>query len=220
MNKDQSISQQDSTQNVQQAVKPSGNKKGADGLTDTQRLFLTEYLKDGNATKAAIRAGYSADTAGSQGSRLLKNERIQQAIQQAQQEVLEAVKHETGITLERTLREIARLAFFDPRKLFDTDGTPVAIPDLPEEVAAAIAGLDVLEEYDGTGKDRIFVGYTKKYKLADKKAALDMLMKHLGGYKEDNKQGGEAAAGTLAAFLQTMRGSGLKVVKDVARDDE
>jgi len=220
MNKDQSISQQDSTETAQLAVKPSGNKKGADGLTDTQRLFLTEYLKDGNATKAAIRAGYSADTAGSQGSRLLKNERIQQAIQQAQQEVLEAVKHETGITLERTLREIARLAFFDPRQLFAADGNPLSIQELSDDTAAAVAGLDVTEEFAGTGKDRTFVGYTKKYKLADKKAALDMLMKHLGGYGEDNGQQGKAAAGTLAGLLQSMRGSGLKVVKKVDLADE
>ena len=31
-----------------------------DGLTAQQRLFVAEYLKDGNATQAAIRAGYAA----------------------------------------------------------------------------------------------------------------------------------------------------------------
>ncbi|HAU6382977.1 TPA: terminase small subunit, partial [Klebsiella oxytoca] len=34
-----------------------------DGLTVQQRLFVAEYLKDNNATQAAIRAGYSKKTA-------------------------------------------------------------------------------------------------------------------------------------------------------------
>lgn len=37
-------------------------------LTDKQELFAREYLKDLNATQAAIRAGYSAKTARSVGS--------------------------------------------------------------------------------------------------------------------------------------------------------
>lgn len=42
-----------------------------DGLTDQQRSFVAEYLKDNNATQAAIRAGYSKKTANEQGARLL-----------------------------------------------------------------------------------------------------------------------------------------------------
>lgn len=45
-----------------------------------QSLFVEEYLKDLNATQAAIRAGYSAKTAESQGSRLLTNVKIKKAI--------------------------------------------------------------------------------------------------------------------------------------------
>lgn len=45
------------------------NKK----LTDKQRAFVLEYLKDKNATQAAIRAGYSPKTAQEQSSRLLSN---------------------------------------------------------------------------------------------------------------------------------------------------
>ncbi|MCW1975891.1 UNVERIFIED_ORG: phage terminase small subunit [Pantoea agglomerans] len=33
-----------------------------DLLTSQQRLFIAEYLKDSNATQAAIRAGYSERT--------------------------------------------------------------------------------------------------------------------------------------------------------------
>ena len=53
-----------------------------DGLTAQQRSFVAEYLKDNNATQAAIRAGYSKKTAYSIGQRLLKKVEIAQAIAQ------------------------------------------------------------------------------------------------------------------------------------------
>ena len=54
-----------------------------DGLTVQQRRFVEAYQgkAHGNATKAAILAGYSKKTAGSQGQRLLKNVEIAKAIQ-------------------------------------------------------------------------------------------------------------------------------------------
>ena len=49
-------------------------------LNDRQGLFVSEYIKDMNATQAAIRAGYSKKTAYSQGQRLLKNVEIKKAV--------------------------------------------------------------------------------------------------------------------------------------------
>lgn len=42
-------------------------------MNDKKQAFTEEYLKDCNATQAAIRAGYSPHTAKQQGSRLLTN---------------------------------------------------------------------------------------------------------------------------------------------------
>ncbi len=50
-------------------------------LTKKQELFCKEYLCDLNATQAAIRAGYSEDTAGSIGHENLKKLEIQEEIQ-------------------------------------------------------------------------------------------------------------------------------------------
>lgn len=49
-------------------------------MTPKQKKFCAEYLIDLNATKAAIRAGYSAKTAYSIGQRLLKDVEIQNRI--------------------------------------------------------------------------------------------------------------------------------------------
>ena len=52
-------------------------------LTPRQAAFVAEYVKDENATQAAIRAGYSEATAYSQGSRLLKSVEVKQALDAA-----------------------------------------------------------------------------------------------------------------------------------------
>lgn len=53
-------------------------------LTAKQEAFVREYLIDLNATQAAIRAGYSAETAYSQGQRLLKHVEVASAISKGQ----------------------------------------------------------------------------------------------------------------------------------------
>ena len=57
-----------------------------------QERFIAEYAIDLNATRAAIRAGYSPKTAGSQGQRLLKNVDIATAIAVAQTFLAERVE--------------------------------------------------------------------------------------------------------------------------------
>lgn len=94
------------------------------------------------------------------------------------------------ITADRVLQELARIAFFDPRRLLNADGSPKPINELDDDTAAAVAGLDVLEEYEGSGQDRVFVGYTKKFKIADKNTALTNAMRHLGMLKDKTELSG------------------------------
>ncbi|MCV2218889.1 terminase small subunit [Thauera sp. Sel9] len=155
-----------------------------DRMTPRQARFVDEYLIDLNATQAAIRAGYSPRTATQQGERLLRNVEVCGAIEEGRK----ARQKRTGISQDDTLRELARVAFFDPRRLFNADGSPKGIHDLDDDTAAAVAGIEVLEQFEGSGKDRVFVGYLKKYKIADKNSALEKLMKHLGLYEKDNSQ--------------------------------
>ena len=51
-------------------------------MNEKQKRFCEEYLIDCNATQAAIRAGYSEKTAGSQAFDLLKKPEIQNYIQE------------------------------------------------------------------------------------------------------------------------------------------
>ena len=81
--------------------------------------LVAEYLIDLNATRAAEMAGYSPKTAYSQGQRLLKNVEVQRAIQAAMDKRADKLE----ITADRVLQEIAKLAFLDPRKFFEDDGS-------------------------------------------------------------------------------------------------
>jgi phage terminase small subunit len=138
-------------------------------LTDKQARFVAQYVIDLNAKQAAIRAGYSAKTAMEQGYRLLRNAQVQAAIEAKNAKHLEKL----DVTAERVLQERARIAFFDPRKLFDAQGKPLPIHELDDDTAAVVAGY----EHDA--------GVTK-VKLADKNASLTALEKHLGMYKDDS----------------------------------
>lgn len=66
--------------------KTSTSKKPLKKLTEKEELFVLEYLKDLNATQAAVRAGYSPKTAKQAGHRLLTFVYIQEAIAQAMSE--------------------------------------------------------------------------------------------------------------------------------------
>jgi phage terminase small subunit len=181
-------------------TKPKAAAKGRTGkqsLTYQQRVFVAEYLKDRNGTQAAIRSGYSAHTAAEQAKRLLRNAQIQASIESF---VIKA-EEKAGLTVERTLREVARLAYFDPRRLLNADGSPKPINELDDDTAACLAGMDILEQFEGSGDQRAFVGYVKKYKIADKNAALEKAMKHLGLYEKDNEQKPEVNVTTRVVLV-------------------
>lgn len=144
-------------------------------------MFVEAYLSnDGNATQAALTAGYSRKTAASQGSRLLKDVNVRALIDSRTAEIFDNLK----ITTERILLERARLAFFDPRKLLDKDGNPIPLHELDDDTAAVICGLDVMQ----IGGEDAAVAVVKKYKLANKDASLTSLEKQRGMYREDNEQ--------------------------------
>lgn len=154
-------------------------------LTPRQQRFVDEYLIDRNATQAAIRAGYNPKNASKLGYNNIQKPVVQQAIHTA----IQKQQKRTEITQDRVLQEYARLAFFDPRKLFRADGSPKPIEALDDDTAAALTSIDVREEYEGSGEERVFVGYTKKYRLANKMGALNSLAKHMGLF--DAKHNGE-----------------------------
>jgi phage terminase small subunit len=161
-------------------------------LTPKQAQFVAEYLIDLNATQAAIRAGYSKKTAGAIGDENLKKPEIAAALAAAQQKRGER----TEITADRVLQELARIAFFDLRKLYREDGTLKAMHELDDDAAAVLAGVDVVETQGNAavgGEEGIkhIAEYVKKVKIPDKVGALSLAMRHLGMLKDKVEHSGD-----------------------------
>ena len=138
-------------------------------LTPKQARFCEEYLVDLNATQAAIRAGYSVESAGSIGSENLRSKR-------------------TGINADRVLRELGRIAFVNPKDVLDLQTAEVK-PDTSDDDLAAIAGMKVKyvphKDFDENGDPVIEQAIEREVKLCDKLKALELCGRHLGMFKDN-----------------------------------
>ena len=85
-------------------------------LTKKQQKFVEEYLIDLNATQAAIRAGYSPDSAGQIAGENLKKLEIANKIAKSMAER----SRRTGINQDLVVRELARIAFVNPNNIINS----------------------------------------------------------------------------------------------------
>ncbi|QNO17345.1 terminase small subunit [Caproicibacterium amylolyticum] len=133
-------------------------------ITEKQKRFADEYLKDLNATAAARRAGYKDPNFGRQ---LLTKTNVSEYIQKRMQ----AQQSRTEITQDRVLQELAAIGF--------ARGTDYA--QVTKSGAVAIKPTDQLNDQQKaavTGIKETQAGV--EVKLADKVKALELLGKHLG----------------------------------------
>lgn len=137
-------------------------------------------MNGGNATQAAIEAGYSPATAKVQGSQLLSRLNLRRETEAKEREIVEYV----GLTLESTLERLRRIVEFDPRTLYGKDGELLPIHDLPEEVATVIRKIKS-EEVRAGGR---VVGVTREVDTHSQLDAIDKAMKFFGAYERDNQQ--------------------------------
>ena len=141
-------------------------------LTPKQALFIAEYRVDGNATRAAIAAGYAAASAEVTGSKLLKNRTIALAIQQ--QRARRILKLEEYAELID--QQLANASVLDVGRLYDADGKPIPIHLLDEDVRRVINAVDDVEEETQEGKKR----RVQRVKLMDKLRSMELLGKRAG----------------------------------------
>lgn len=162
-------------------------KQEPDVLNDQVIRFCDNYLIHFNASRAAEQAGYSPKTSAQQASRLLTKVKVQEYLQSRKEKIAEKLQY----SQERTMLEIARVAFGDVRKLFTVDGALRPITELDDDTAAIVSSVEVQEE-EVTARDieveeKIVAGTTKKVKLWDKMKGLEMLAKHYKIYDDGPK---------------------------------
>ena len=167
-------------------------------MTEKQKIFADEYLIDLNATRA-YRVAYPSvkkdETAAQAGSRMLRNVKVAEYIQ----ERMEERQKRTEITQDRVLEELAAIAFARAADFAEVKDGFVIIKDtagLSEQQIKAIAGIK-------EGKFGI------ELKLNDKEKALELLGRHLGMFKDKVEVSGlEEEKKKLGDILEQLRGGG------------
>lgn len=90
-----------------------------------------------------------------------------------------AMKDRNEWVVESVLQELRSIALIDVRRLYDDNGNLLPVGSWPEDVAKAVAGIEVSEEWAGKGDNRAQVGELKKVRMNDKLKALELLGKNL-----------------------------------------
>lgn len=143
-------------------------------LNKKQQQFVDEYLIDLNATQAAIRAGYSVHTAKEIGSENLSKPNIQEAVAKAMAER----SKRTGISQDRIVLELAKMAFVNADDLIDPNDASIR-EDASEDDLACIQSVKVKTSVGANGTST-----EREIRLNDKMKALELLGKHLGMWND------------------------------------
>jgi phage terminase small subunit len=130
-------------------------------LTDKQKVFVSEYVVDFNATRAAIKAGYSKDSARSMGNENLTKPYIEEAIQKT----ISELNKKCYLTRERIINEIASIAFDDVSNYIDIKDGKVVLKNGDIIDTKNIQEISV-DRY-GCPKIKLYSRDTALYKLAE-----------------------------------------------------
>lgn len=137
-------------------------------LTDKQRLFCLYYVRYFNATKSAVKAGYSSDTAMEQGYQLLQKTSVRDEIQRLKQNRL----NRELLSEDDIFQKYIDIAFADMNDF----------AEISEGMVHVKTDLDgtILSELSDTANG-------VKVKLADRMKALQWLSDHMDLATEEQK---------------------------------
>ena len=152
-------------------------------LVDRPRweLYAKEFVRNGfHGTKAAIAAGFTEASAHTTSTRLLKNPKISDRIEELKAVLADKVDHLATMSLEDVIHELECLAKVDIALFVDlkTGNLRGDLEELPRDVRVAISSFERKADAKAPG------GYVFKVKFHDKQAALVNLGRHLGAFED------------------------------------
>lgn len=139
-------------------------------LTAKQQRFVEEYLKDLNATQAAIRAGYSQKTAASIGQENLRKPEIEKALREATQERSQRTAITQDYVLAGIVEVVERCRQVAP--VLDRSGEQIIVETPTGELAPAF-------EFDAKNVLKGLELLGKHLNLFSEKDPLDLELKRL-----------------------------------------
>lgn len=155
-------------------------------LSSRQQLFVLGVIRHGDPIQAAIEAGINEASARRMADRWMTHPdhiHLQNLIKEAQAKKRE----QAGFDAKKIVEELARVAFFNPKRILNDDGELLNLRDMPDEVAASIKKFRVSHRMgiDGNGEPaRIRVTEIEFWSKLD---ALKQMAQHLGLLKDTVK---------------------------------
>lgn len=144
-------------------------------MTDRQKRFCTEYLKDLNATQAAIRAGYAPKYAGRSASHTMKNEEVRAELRRA----LDTVNEKNIARSEDVLAYFTKLMrgeIYEEKIVVDEETGEETVLRQPVKVSERTKAAEYLAKYHRILTDK-----------ADLSGGVDIRVELCGEIKEWSK---------------------------------
>ncbi len=143
----------------------------------SQRELFAQQLAIGKSQSEAYRTAYPRSVAWKPESVHQKASTLTADVNVAARvaELRAAAVKRTEVTQDMVIKELARIAFFDIRKIFNQDGTLKKVHELDDDSAAAIASIELVD----IGEDGQLV-LSKKFKTEGKIKALNLLGVNMG----------------------------------------
>jgi phage terminase small subunit len=183
-------------------------------LENAKHEIFARHIVEGMSGRDAYRAaGYSTasdESTDAAASRLLSDVKVAARVE----ELKAAAARASTVTAARVLNELAKLAFANMADYMRAgpDGDPyLDFSKLTRDQAAALVEVTVDDFRDGRGDDARTVRRVR-FKLADKRAALVDIGKHLGMFKERVEH-----SGPEGGPIETRQFSDIEAVRFIGR---
>jgi len=154
------------------------------GLTPKEEAFVQEYLMDFDASRAAKAVGYAANCARTRGTKLLSNPKIQAALKV----VMNKTAKENELTREKIIEQLKFCALRDFKDFVDEEGNLLPIRKMSKSARCAIDGYKQRTKTFVNDNGEEITTVETELKLVPKAAAIDMGMKHFGGYAAEKHE--------------------------------
>lgn len=142
-------------------------------MNDRDKMFAEEYLFDLDPKNAALRAGFAPTTARNAAAWINPEKPGKPAVRKYIDQLMAQRSKRTGISADRVLTEIGKIAFANPTDILDMDKLRIS-KNAERETTAAVASITI-----GKGKNPKI-----EVRMADKLRALELIGKHLGMFTE------------------------------------
>jgi hypothetical protein len=185
-------------------------------LKPSQKMFVDHWIANGgNATQAYRDAtDYKGKQAGVLAYRMLQRKKVAEYARLVQECTAYVVIDAASCNIKRAFDEEARLAYLDPRLMFNDDGSIKPPKEWPEELARCISGVDIDEVVAENGAKRT------KYRVRfwNKGESLNRIQKCLGMQREP--QAAEEEISLKALLSEIDGGTKGRLPSDLISDSD